>query len=411
MRKKLARYSRNIFFLGLGLICMLLPFQPGFMATVEILTVFFFILGFSPAKIWRGLKGKYWLIPYVLLFTAAAVWQPFSANEAEAARQTEVKLAFLIIPFLLAGSGLSGQKAERFIRIFVYGCLAATLILLAYAGMEALQTRSFKPFFYTDFSRFIHVTYFSLYLLFSAGWLLMKGLLDHLRFPIHYAAAIAVFFAGVFFCSSKIMILASVFSILFMAFYLSSKANTLYPALLLMLSALILPVLLYQFSDNFRLRVNYGMEEITKAGETTDPEKIGSTGFRMVVWKESLPVIKKNLPFGIGPGNVQNELQNIYHKYGMEAAENRKLNMHNEFLQQALGSGIFGPLLLTLIILLPWMISARPEKFAGFMFSFLVFSACLTESILERQAGTLFIALIGILIMLAYGKKTSVQKG
>ncbi len=410
MRERFAHFSRNIFFLGLGLICLLLPFQPGFMATLEIITVFFFIIGFSPRKIWKGLKGKWWLIPYGLFFLTAAVWQPFSSDAVEAARQTEVKLAFAIIPLLLAGSGLSGLKAERFIRIFVWSCLAATLILLANAGFRAFKAGSFNPFFYTEFSQFIHVTYFSLYLLFSAGWLLMKGVLDHFRFPFRYAAAISVFFTGVFFCSAKIMILASVFTILLMSFYLSSKAKTLFLAFILALSALLLPVFLYQFSPNFKLRVNYGMEELMKAGDTSDPEKIGSTGLRMVVWRESIPAIKKQFPWGTGPGDVQSELQQIYRKYDMEAAENKKLNMHNEFLQQALGSGVIGLFILPFLIFLPWLISARPEKFAGFIFSFLVFSACITESILERQAGTLFTALMGILIMLAYGKKTPAEK-
>ena len=95
----------------------------------------------------------------------------------------------------------------------------------------------------------------------------------------------------------------------------------------------------------------------------------------------------------------------------MATAENRKLNMHNEFLQQALGTGIIGLLILPWLILLPWFGSRKPEKLAGMLFSFLVFCACLTESILERQAGTLFVSLLGVLLVLAYGKMPEERKG
>ena len=393
-----------MFFACLGLICILLPFQPGFMASVEIATVIFFLLGFSPKKIVEGLRQNYFFIPYLFLFFTAVIWQFWSDDKIEAVRQTEVKLAFFVIPLLLAGSGIKGIKAEHYIGLFVWSCMAATLYLLGRAAWLTHESPENSAFFYTDFSYFIHVTYFSLYLLFSAGWLLMKGLNDHPRFPLHYGVAIAVFFLGVFFCASKVMILASIFCACIMALYISLKTKSRLPALALAVLAMLIPILLYRFSANFKLRVDYGLKELRQSESKRDPEKIGSTGLRLIVWKKTMPIIRNHLPWGIGPGNVQNELQKMYHEQGMKSAENRKLNMHNEFLQQAMGTGIIGLFILPWIIFLPWFISKKANVLAGFLFSFLVFSACLTESILERQAGTLFASLLGVLLVLSYGK-------
>ncbi len=404
MRNRIARQARFLFFAGLGLICVLLPFQPRFMASVEIATVFFFLIGFHPKMMTEHLRRNYRFLPYLFLFATVVFWQFFSVDQTEAARQTEVKLAFFIIPVLLAGSGIRGRKAEDFIRLFVWSCLAATLFLIGRSAWYAYTSLEKSVLFYTDFSYFIHVTYFSLYLLFSAGWLLMKGLNNHARLPFRYAAAIAIFFLGVFFCASKMMILAAIFSAIIMAVYYSVKTKNLVPALVLIISALFIPIALYRFSDNFKLRVDYGITELRQSEENRDPEKIGSTGLRVVVWKRAMPLIAANLPWGIGPGNVQIKLQDIYKEEGMQAAENRKLNMHNEFLQQALGTGVIGLLILPWLIFLPWFASRKSEKLAGLLFSFLVFSACLAESILERQAGTLFVALLGVLLVLAYGK-------
>ncbi len=403
MRQQTARHVRTMFFACLGLICLLLPFQPGFMASVEIVTVFFFLIGFSPKKIMEGLRQNYVFIPYLLLFLTAVIWQFWSEDKIEAARQTEVKLAFCVIPLLLTGSGVTGEKAEDFIRLFVWSCLVATIILLGRSAYHAYASGGKTILFYTDFSYFIHVTYFSLYLLFSAGWLLMKGLNDYPRFPLHHGAAIAVFFLGVFFCASKMMILAALFTAFIMAIYYSVKTKNRLPALMLILSALLIPIGLYRFSENFRMRVDYGMTELRQPENNRAPEKIGSTGLRLVVWNKTMPIILNHLPWGIGPGNVQRELQKIYHEQGMQSAENRKLNMHNEFLQQALGTGVIGLFILPWLIFLPWFSSRKPEKLAGLLFSFLVFCASLTESILERQAGTLFVSLLGALLVLAYG--------
>ena len=311
MRHRISRQARFLFHAGLALICVLLPFQPGFMASVEIATVFFFLIGFHPQKMTKDFRRNDQFLPYLLLFATVAVWQFFSADKIEAARQTEVKLAFLIIPLLLVGSGLKGKKAAYFIELFVWSSLAATLFLLGRNAWQVYVSSGKNLLFYTDFSYFIHVTYFSLYLLFASGWLLMKGLNEYDRLPLGYAAAIAIFFLGVFFCASKMMILAALLSAFIMAVYYSVKTKNLLPALLLIISALLIPLGLYRYSDNFKLRVTYGITELRQSEKNRDPEKIGSTGLRLVVWKRAMPLIAEHLPLGAGPGNVQQALQKI----------------------------------------------------------------------------------------------------
>lgn len=390
------------FYAGLALICFLLPFQPGFMATVEITVVALFIIGHSPRFIWQNLSNNRFVLPYILFFILVIIWYFFSSETQEAGRQVEVKMAFGIIPILLAGSGIQGKKAENLVRLFVVSNGIAAMILLFMAVLRFYKTGESAAFFYTEFSHFIHVTYFSMYMLFCMAWLLMKGVEEYQKFPLMFGIPILLFAVCIFLASAKMMIITLVFATAFMAIYIGRRKNTWGPALFLFILGFLLPVLLYNLSENFKLRVNYGMKEITEGFTKRNPETIGSTGLRMVVWSETMPIIMQRLPLGMGPGNVQNKLQEIYIEKGMTHAESRKFNMHNEYLQQLAGNGIPGLILFLFIVLLPYFLSAQPMKFASFIFSVTLLMASLSESIFERQAGTLFAGLIGVLLILSY---------
>jgi O-antigen ligase len=332
------------------------------------------------------------------------IWYFFSSETQEAARQVEVKMAFGIVPVLLVGSGLTRNKAEKGILVFVAANFLSAVFLLLHALLRYWQNSDTEVFFYSKFSTFHHVTYFSMYLVFSIGWLLMKGIEEYYKFPKIFIIPILIFSISIFLASSKIMVITYTLASFFTAIYIARRKKILMPSLSLILIAILLPVILYFVSDNFRLRVNYGFSELTTTSENRNPERIGSTGLRMVVWSEVLPIIRKNPVWGIGPGNVQNELQKIYKAQRMEAAEKRKLNLHNEYLQQLAGNGIPGLMLFLLIVLLPYFLSAKPMKFASLIFSFTLIMASVSESIFERQAGTLFAGLIGVLLILSYGR-------
>jgi len=407
MLKKITAGSQRLFHFFLLGICFLLPFQPTFLATVEILTVLFFIVGHSPGRIFKNLVNeKYITLPFFLFFALVAVSYFFSDDKTEAARQVEVKLAFLVIPLLVLGSGMHRRKAIRAITVFIGGCAVACVALLLRAAWIYMATRDTAVFNYSYFSYFMHVTYFAMYLLVCMGWLFMDGLENWVKFPRMYVWLILLFAFCLVLVAAKIMLAAFILSSLLFAGYYAKRRQKIWQALSIVFLVTAMPVVAYLVSPGLKTRVDAVFTDMANFDkQPIDTANIGSTAIRMVIWTDAVPRIKQNLPWGIGAGDVQHMLLQNYEKRHLHKAIDKKLNMHNEYLQQLAGLGIPGLLVFICLMLLPAFVCAPPHRFIGLLFSFTVIVVSLTESIFERQAGTIFFCLLGILLMAAYRKE------
>ena len=100
--------------------------------------------------------------------------------------------------------------------------------------------------------------------------------------------------------------------------------------------------------------------------------------------------IKQNWIFGVGPANVQKELDNCYSAYTYrnqyDDFNKKTYNTHNQYFDVLLKFGIFG--LLFFIVFLFWGINYKSEYY--YIFLLLIFFSMLTENILNRQVGIVF---------------------
>lgn len=388
-------------------ICFLLPFQPKFLATVEIAAVLLFLLAYPPTDVVKRLfASRKLLLPFLLFFACIALSYLYSDDKTEAGRQIEVKLPFLIIPLLILGSGLRQGGSKTGLFFFTAGCACACLVLLGWAVAAYYRYGDGAVFVYTGFSRFMHVSYFSMYLLVAFGWLFMLAMEGVLYAPrLHYAVMV-LFALCLVLISAKITLIAFVLSSFLFAGYYIRKSKKWAAALALMALIGFAPVLLYFLSPNLKVRVDFFVSELRRHDTDTAPADMGSATIRMVIWKDALPQIKQHLPWGLGAGDVQGMLQQNYRRRGMEAAIEKRLNMHNEYLQLLAAAGIFGLLPFLWLLGMPLWHCNPPHRFIGLLFSFTLFTVSLTESILERQAGTIFFCLVALLLITAYKKDT-----
>lgn len=404
MLKKFAATSRQLFLMGIFAICFLLPFEPRFLATIEIATVLFFFLGHSPISIISNLRKSNITLLYFGYFAWVVISYFISADQLEANRQLHVKLPFLIIPLLLVGSGMSKANAKKSIIFFIAGCASACIVLLAWATYDYWQTGDSLVFMYAPFSRFMHVTYFGIYLLFCFGWLFMVALEDKVLYPKSHYFLMVLYAICLVLLSAKIMLLAFVLSAFLFGAYFAWRKKKIWTAALIMVVISSLPFILYAASAYVRLRVDSVLEEVNHRNEPVNPVWAGSTTTRIAIWKDAWRDILEVQPMGTGVGDVKNMLLEKYHQRGFTAAIDKHLNMHNEYLQALAGMGILGFILFILITLAPAIFCAFPHQFGGIIFSFSILMASLTESILERQAGTIFICLVGVLLIITYKK-------
>ena len=131
-----------------------------------------------------------------------------------------------------------------------------------------------------------------------------------------------------------------------------------------------------------------------------------SLTMRLYFWKAASTIIKKNILFGVGTGDVQSELNKTYVETDSPLNKEWYKRPHNQFLTITVALGITGLVIFLISFLYP-VINLKKQLHVLFWPYFLVLiSSFVLEDTLETQAGLSFYACIYILfISQAYFKK------
>jgi O-antigen ligase len=130
-----------------------------------------------------------------------------------------------------------------------------------------------------------------------------------------------------------------------------------------------------------------------KTAETILPTSgttYNSTSSRLYLWKYSLNVISRNPVFGVGTGDLKEELNAEYSRNNWTYGIEKKYSSHNQYLHTGVILGWIGIILLCLMLFLPFLgaIKLRDWMYAGFLLIIIVNNV--TEDVLEVQKGVLF---------------------
>jgi O-antigen ligase len=130
-----------------------------------------------------------------------------------------------------------------------------------------------------------------------------------------------------------------------------------------------------------------------------------SNTIRLLVWEQSVQLIKDNFWFGLGVGDANDALYKAYANNGITGALEHRLNAHNQYLQTFLGMGFFGFLLLLYLSLGELIKGIGKKNVMLSFFSLLICLNFLVESMLQAVAGTLFFAFFFCLFNLIEEKR------
>lgn len=350
---------------------------------------------FSIRKIKAGFS--FWLLPLFFGMTVLSALQHGPPAEQSAA--IEIKLSFLLFPFLFGGFVYPAAVIKRTLMAFVSGCFFATVFLLLRALYYSLQG-DFSHFFYTDFSAFIHASYFSMYLLIALVILVryyprwFAGQTSALRLSGVYALLLIT---GILLCASKIGIItfALVFPVV-LAFYLRRKYSKrlvfLLSAALLVVMALSV-VLVPVVSERLLRMTQVNIHEL-------DRNATESTAVRVLIWQQCLALIKEKPVWGYGVADVNQQLYQRYEQQGLSGALQHHLNAHNQFFQTTIGMGVIGFWCLLEFTVAAIIRAIKQKRFVWLMFSFIITLNFLVESMLQAAAGAVFVAFAYYLIIL-----------
>jgi hypothetical protein len=388
-----------------ALIAFLLPFGINYAPIFIVWTVCYLFLG-DPINGFKKVFRYFW--SYILLgfffLHVAGYW--FSDNKHEALVSIEGKMSFFAFALLLFCIDYEPMKVKKIMTAFVTGCFL-TVAFCLFRAFGVYFFDHINAFFYSDFSYFLHPSYFAMYLVLAQliVMLFYKDWLPHIKnldYKIGLTTVLNV--TGIFLCSSKmglisaLVLLPATFAvILFKRGYKKTIAG-------LILSLVIGMVVAYKlFPSPFeRIKVAF---TVTASAEHIDKTASESTAVRILIWEQAVKIIKQHLVLGITPGDTNDALYKAYEENGLTGALAKKLNAHNQYLQTFIGTGLIGFSLLCLMTVGCIIIGFIKKNYILALFSILIILNFLVESMLQTQAGIVFFVLF-LCLFLQYDLST-----
>ncbi len=125
-----------------------------------------------------------------------------------------------------------------------------------------------------------------------------------------------------------------------------------------------------------------------------------SVFMKLEYWKTAIQIIKKNLLFGVGTGDVQDSFDAEYVTSKSNLGEKYRLRTHNQFLAYGVSFGALGIVLFLIFLFYPLIKLEFYKNNIYFAFLSIVLLSMLTEDTLEVQAGINFFAFFNSLFLL-----------
>jgi O-antigen ligase len=366
-----------------------------------------------------------------LLMAASILW---SRDVDATVRALSKTLPILVFPLcFMAMPKFSSPQKQKLIRFYAIGILVFTLFYLGKATFRFFTTFDTSVFFYhelvTEDVNAIHVSIYVTLAFFAFYRKPNKHILDKVAMCI-----LAVF---IFLLSSKNVILVFLLLVLFYElfyFRATQKIKWLTILMLMLLASTIIfstkirDRFLIEFEANQGegtinsdftegLVYNVSVKQAWSKNKFQENEYFAGTAFRVYQARIFIEMLQEDPIFfsgyGLNASDFRIEEKGIEHSVflGNEKFEGyQKKNFHNQYIQIFAETGIFGFVLLLLIVSTNLLKALKTKDFVHFCFAILMISLFLTESFLARQRGIVFFITIYCIFNSGFSLKSSNTK-
>jgi O-antigen ligase len=364
-----------------------------------LVSVIFFPLHKSKINYFFGFSFLYFLYIFSLVYTS---------NLTFAAKKLETSLSILILPFvffiLLSDYKISSHIKQRFIKLYI---ISATLFSIYSLINIFLDPTPFYKDYYANKFRMVvenmpligqHPIYASIFVALAVIFIVYN--FNHL-FQSKLWSIIFLFvnFSFLIMLSSR-GVLAALF-LVFLAFLLSLRFKFYYKLFLLGLLGFSL-IILFVYNNR--------MKELLLPETYTTVNTNYSHSYRVAINRCSIKLIKENIFWGYGVGDVQDQLNNCYQNTSKLLLD-RTYNSHNQYFDIWLKTGLIGFIYFLLFIMYLLFSNIKAKNYL--LMAVVLFFAVnfLFENVLARQSGViLFYFLIGFLTLEKLNKTYAFQK-
>lgn len=313
----------------------------------------------------------------------------------------QVQIPLFGISIVLASMRFDVKTTRRIFALFIFGLFASGLFMLS-RSTWILLTENRNTFYYQDFChRVAHPSYLAMY--FCAGiMLLFHGILLQSFSPKPWkviAISLCLFFAVIIFLlSSKIGLIGMI--LLFAGYIVYSIIR--FKRYVVGISALLVMCVGFFVALKVFPKVGERVQNMMgtfSSKQPINPAEVESNRVRFLIWGAATAVIERHPVNGVGLGDAQDSLLAEYSSRGMTGAIHKNLNAHSQFFQTGVQTGIPGLILLLLLFIVPVAYGFRRQF--GFMVltASLIFLNFVPESMLEAQAGVIFMCFFYCLIL------------
>jgi O-antigen ligase len=345
-----------------------------------------------------------------LLYLVYFLWQLvsilYSENSETGWNILFSRLSLILFPIVLT---MPGEKILKNIKILLKLFSISTAIFVLFCYFHSLIVSIsfingnivFNPhppegywmsyFFGNYFSFNQHPSYLAMYVIFSAIFsfesgfdVIKKSKARYLWFGMGIFLLISLYFL-----SSRSGFLASI--ILIPVYFIYRFRNNRKRIFLVLL--VIVFVLIPVFTTNERVKIV--IDEVSNDAFM----KLVKEDGRLNVWESAVRIIRQNTLLGVGIGDVRDELHKEYVKIGDQDLIDNNYNVHNQFLEVFVESGIVGLFLFFLILLIALVISFRTGNKLLALFVLMMIIFFMFETVLYRLAGVAFFSLFPFLLL------------
>ena len=337
----------------------------------------------------------------------------YSENKSASLFDLEVKLSLFIFPLIFLTANYLYKKYWRTVlNFFIVGNIIASVLCIVIALIHSTTINSNgiifnfsisdihtnESFFilignrvsnlsYVYISKFLHPSYFSLYLVFgiTIAYFLYKTSKKQ-NHKIVYIISILLFYVMTYLLSSRAGLLSLSMTLILLTIIELIIGKKYFVILLV---SFILNYGVYKAITVSRLKVNI-KESISKNEEKGKITKTKDA--RLFIWENAISVIKNNLLYGVGNGDAKDELIKQYKRSNFKKGIENNLNSHNQFFDTTISGGIIGLASLLIMFLSLFYYSIKQKHLILGFFVLLLGFNFLFESMLNTISGVVFTA-------------------
>ncbi len=355
------------------------------------------------------------LLPISLYFLMllSVIW---SIDQKETIKALSKELPLLIIPIcFLLFKPLSSAQKQKILKYYSYGIFLFTIFYLTKALIRFFITDDFSVFFYHELvTKDVNAIHVSVYVSIAFFYFFIKPIKKILDYIIIVLLGIMVFLLS----SKNIIVVFIGLMVCYHLFYSKNSQRMRLKNLVLFFVFIISLTFIGKVKERFKqeyetIMTDSSVNDVISKGDAKvynvsikqawtntsfkPNDYFPGTAFRVYQFRIFTEMLQEDPIFftgyGLNASYPKIEAKGIQYNLFLGDNENQGYqtkNFHNQYIQNFADLGIFGLLLLVLILAINLKKALKTKDFIHISFAVLMISLFLTESFLWRQRGVMF---------------------